>query len=127
MIFPKKRNSCRAIILTPDNELLLIRIENPEGSWNGWITPGGGMEKSENFKSALKRELREELGADLKIGPKVWIRSHTFPWKGEMIEQHEVFYLIHANRFEPRPLPGISDILDLKEFRWWNINELKNA
>jgi len=63
----------------------------------------------------------------LTIGSKVWIRSHTFPWKGEIIEQHEVFYLIHTAHFKPNPIPGIADFTDLKEFRWWKIDELENA
>ena len=57
-----KRKSCRAIILTPQNEILLIKIENPEGCWAGWIAPGGGMENGEDEKAALTRELQEELG-----------------------------------------------------------------
>lgn len=123
-----KRHSCRAIILTPKNEILLIRIENPEGSWNGWITPGGGVDGEESEQHALRRELQEELGIDLEIGAKVWRRCHTFPWKGQVIEQYETFYFVHvANRFDQLPNPDAPDIIDLKEFRWWTMEELERS
>lgn len=122
-----QRKSCRAIILSPANEILLIKIENPEGSWEGWITPGGGVDIGENELSALQRELYEELGVqDLLIGERIWMRFHAFPWKGDTVEQHEVFYLVRAYRFEPKPslLPSTPEFSDLKEFRWWSLGEL---
>lgn len=44
-----------------DHELLLIC----EGGQGFYWTPGGGLEKSESFDEALKRELVEELDAKL--------------------------------------------------------------
>ena len=123
-----KRKSCRAVIINPDNEILLIKIENPEGSWEGWITPGGGVNDGEDEIPALQRELYEELGVkDLKIGAKLWMRFHVFPWKGDTVEQHEVFYLVRTNRFEAKPSlhPDIPEFSDLKEFRWWAIDDLQ--
>ena len=125
-----KRKSCRAVILNPDNEILLIKIENPEGSWEGWITPGGGIEDGEDEISALQRELYEELGVnDLTIGAKIWVRSHVFPWKGDTVEQHEVFYLVRTNHFAPKPSlnPDLPEFSDLKEFRWWGLEKLLNT
>jgi len=125
-----KRKSCRAVILSQENKILLIKIENPEGSWEGWITPGGGVDDGEDEISALQRELYEELGVNnLVIGVKIWMRFHSFPWKGDTIEQHEVFYLVHANCFNPKPSlhPDMPEFNDLKEFRWWAIDELKNT
>ena len=31
----------------------------------GWFLPGGGVKKNEDFKTAIRREAREELGAEL--------------------------------------------------------------
>lgn len=57
-----ERDAIRAIILTPENEVLLLRIHPPDDEerfW--WITPGGGREPGEAVEDALKRELQEEL------------------------------------------------------------------
>ncbi len=121
------RKACRALILTPSHEVLLIKIENPDGNWFGWITPGGGIDPGEDEITALKRELLEELGLkDFEVGPKIWTRFHAFPWKEKQIEQHEVFFLVSVDRFEPRPTlnPDVVELLDLKEFRWWTLDEI---
>ncbi len=125
-----KRKSCRAIMLTKTNDILLIKIENPDAAWVGWITPGGGMSSGENEESALRRELYEELGIeDLKNCKKIWTRFHSFPYEGKIVEQEEVFYLIHTDFFEPKPTLNSDDpeLLLLKEFRWWSLNEIKNT
>lgn len=37
-----------------------------------WEFPGGKREHGEGDRAALARELREELGVDLEVGPLVW-------------------------------------------------------
>lgn len=125
-----KRTACRAILLNRSNEVLLIRIENPAGPWNGWITPGGGREDGESDVVALKRELNEELGlVDFELGPKIWNRFHSFVWKNKIYEQSEVFYLIKTNDFiiQPNLHPDATELVDHKEFRWWTIEEVRQT
>ncbi len=125
-----RRKSCRAILLSPDNEVLLIKIANPSSSWQGWITPGGGLEEGESEIAGLRRELKEELGFRLEIEvPRVWIRSHGFSWSGKWIEQDEVFYLVRTSKFSPAGESALteSEILDFKEIRWWTLSELMKS
>jgi 8-oxo-dGTP pyrophosphatase MutT (NUDIX family) len=121
-----ERNAVRAILLTPDERILLMRIRLP-GLSPFWIAPGGGIEPAETVDQALRRELQEELGlADFETGPVLWRRQHTFNWEGKRLCQREVYYAVHTGYFEPR----MSDHLEreaLDEFRWWKATELANA
>jgi 8-oxo-dGTP pyrophosphatase MutT (NUDIX family) len=122
-----KRKACRAVLLTPDNKTLLLKIANPNGNWEGWITPGGGIEQGEDEISALKRELFEELGLeDFTLGPKLWIRTHVFDWGQKTIEQKEVYYLIKVEQFAIQSKLDLNDseMMALKEFRWWSLTDI---
>lgn len=122
-----KRTSCRAVLLTSDSKILLIKVENPDGGWIGWITPGGGIAPGEDEETALKRELCEELGlVNVNIGPKVWTRFHAFPYRGKIIEQQEFYFLVKSNQFEPKSKMNLNDseMVDHRGFRWWDLEEI---
>ncbi len=125
-----KRTSCRAILLTPQHEILLIKVENRDGGWHGWITPGGGIEPGETPEQALRREMSEELSLDhFVFGTQVWQRSHKFPWAGMMYDQDEQYYFIPTEKFEPNPrvIPEGFDVDAFKGFRWWKLDEIKKS
>lgn len=57
----------RAVLVTPNDELLLIRREKP-GEPVYWVTPGGHVEPSDaSREDALRREVHEELAATADI------------------------------------------------------------
>ena len=121
------RRAVRALIITPEREVLLMRIHPPKGGDRFWIAPGGGIEVSETPEDALRRELAEELGlADFDLGPAVWRRHHIFDWGDRRISQKEEYRIVHAHRFEP----VMADRLEAKVvdcFRWWPITDLGRA
>jgi mutator protein MutT len=52
---------------------ILVSQRGPHGGQPGrWEFPGGKRERGESDAAALTRELREELGVDLEVGPLVW-------------------------------------------------------
>ena len=127
------RHAVRAILLTPQNEVLLIRIRLPRETQTFWITPGGGLEPGETAEEGLTRELLEELGLErFTVGPLVWRRQHTFSWYPSEVDaaqrvcQTEQFHVVHVPRFEPK----MSDPVEfrvLQEFRWWSAEQLLNT
>lgn len=121
------RQAVRALLLTPNDEVLLIRIRRPDGGQGFWIAPGGGLEPGEAPDDGLRRELREELGlAELAIGPLVWRRRHTFTWNGRRISQKEDYRIVHVDRFEPIMTDEV-EAASMDGFRWWPIADLDKA
>jgi ADP-ribose pyrophosphatase YjhB (NUDIX family) len=56
----------RALLTTPDGDLLTIRRIRP-GQDPYWVFPGGGVENGEDLETALARELHEEIAATADV------------------------------------------------------------
>jgi 8-oxo-dGTP pyrophosphatase MutT (NUDIX family) len=120
------RLAARAVVLDPDNRILLVHWVNQDHDVDVWLTPGGGVDEGEDRDDALRRELREEAGLDHFVaGPVIWTRSHAFPWYGRTIEQRETFVLVRTSRFEPRPDPAALAEEGVREVRWWTVDEIE--
>jgi 8-oxo-dGTP pyrophosphatase MutT (NUDIX family) len=122
-----ERRAVRAILLTPADEILLMRIRVIEKGECFWITPGGGIDPGETPEEALRRELREELGLEgFLMGPLVWKREHTFNWENRRICQREQYHIICMDRFEPQ-MYDLVEARSLDRFRWWPVADLAQS
>lgn len=124
---PRIRPAARALVVTPDHHVLLVRFEFPAGT--RWALPGGGLDQGEDHRTALARELREEVGlADVEIGPHVWTREHRIAFvDGRWDGQREHIHLVEVPaRFEPRPSLSWEQLAAeyLHEIRWWHRDEI---
>jgi 8-oxo-dGTP diphosphatase len=121
------REAVRAVVLDPDDRVLLVRFEFPDAGTR-WALPGGGLEPGETDHDALRRELAEEAGlTDAIIGPHVWNRVHVIPFiDGKWDGQRERIYLVRTASFEPRPHLSWDALHAeyLFELRWWHPHEL---
>jgi TDG/mug DNA glycosylase family protein len=96
------RPAVRALIVDPDDRVLLIRFEWPDKTV--WAPPGGGIEPGETPEHALVRELAEECGLrGFTLGPCVWTRTHWFADMAGWAGQAERIYLMRTDAFEPAP------------------------
>jgi 8-oxo-dGTP diphosphatase len=123
------RSSVRALLLDPNDRVLLVRFEFP--TVTVWATPGGGQEPGEDDEATLRRELDEELGLDGPlIGPHIWDRLHIIPFlDGRWDGQQDRVYLVRAPAFEPRPRLTWDQLRAerVHELRWWTLDELAAA
>jgi ADP-ribose pyrophosphatase YjhB (NUDIX family) len=125
-----RRRAIRAVLLTPEGRILLMRLQEPVSGRQVWITPGGAVERGETAEVGLRRELEEETGLqDARVGPKLWTRTHEFTWNGQMLRQREEFYLVETAPFEPamEDNPATGERLAFRGFRWWSAEELRNT
>jgi 8-oxo-dGTP diphosphatase len=124
------RRGVRALVLDPENRILLVRFVNPETDEEFWATPGGGLDPGEGLEEGLRRELREETGLEeVEIGPVVWTRRHVFPWAGKTLDQSERIALVRTRSFAPRPALTEEELRDegVYELRWWTLEELATS
>jgi 8-oxo-dGTP diphosphatase len=80
---PRKRVAADVIVRDHDDRLLLV---NPSYKPD-WDLPGGMAEANEPPIEAAARELREELGVSIEIGPLLcvdWIPPHG-PWDDTIV------------------------------------------
>ncbi len=72
----------RGILVDKGTITLLKRVKKSEAYY---VFPGGGVEKGESVRQALKRELKEELGIDVNI-IKLLVKKRFDRGKTEQIE-----------------------------------------
>ena len=123
----KFRHAVRALLVSPELQILLMKLQlkNPDHAF--WIAPGGGVEQGEDLHDALRREIFEETGnGGVRIGPLVWHRQHEFEIDGESVHQFEEFFLCRTEEFDavPKELNGPLERDCFRELRWWPLDEI---
>jgi 8-oxo-dGTP diphosphatase / 2-hydroxy-dATP diphosphatase len=83
-----------------------------KGKWNGF---GGKLEQGEKIEQALKREVMEEAGIEIKSPQKIGIIEFEFINNPEILEVH--FYKTDNFLGEPKQSQEMLP-------KWFNINEL---
>ena len=114
------RKSVRAIILTPERDVLLMRMAFPWRETDLWILPGGGIEAGETVEAALAREIYEETGAkDIDIIGEAWRRESFVEATNTELKQR--YFLVQSARFEAQPTDlSEQEMAWVREFRWWS-------
>jgi 8-oxo-dGTP pyrophosphatase MutT (NUDIX family) len=122
------RRAVRALVLDPDDRVLLVRFDWPDKQV--WAPPGGGIDEGETPEQAIVRELAEECGLrDFELGPCMWTRTHWHTdfkgWGG----QTEQIYLVRTDRFEPAPEWTAEELASegVSELRWLTLAELGDS
>jgi len=80
----------KAVLFGPRNRVLLTRVGDH------WEPPGGTFEYGETLVGGLRRELREELALDARVGPPV--EAVTDPYAGTDVATEELLAALERAR-----------------------------
>lgn len=121
------RHAARGILLTADEEVLLMRMSFPWRSNDLWILPGGGIEPGESALDAVIREVYEETGLrGTDVLAEVWRREFLVAEAGTLMKQR--YFLLPVTRFEPQATALLGAEQDwVREYRWWSVDALAGS
>lgn len=98
------RKIVRAIVFDDQENYYFVRAKRDDDFGKATLieTSGGGVEGGEDLETALKRELKEELGAEVEIMHKIGIVSDYY----NLIHRHNInnYYLCKVTSFGEKHL-----------------------
>jgi ADP-ribose pyrophosphatase YjhB (NUDIX family) len=129
----RKRPTARLFVFDPTNRLLLIRYRTTppvaapyKHIKSIWFTPGGGLEPGETAREAAARELQEETGLVLPIGPEVAFREEDVTFFIKKVCVVERYFVVRAkNSYVNTEFLADTEDDDVQEVGWWSMTELK--
>ncbi len=111
-----------ALVITPDNRVLLVKRRNPPLPGQ-WAIPGGRVEWGEPLADAAAREVLEETGIAVRIGEIIYVfESITGDDGTGQPALHYVIVDFAATPTDPAAEPAPAD--DALDARWVAPDEL---
>lgn len=101
-----------AAVIEREDAFLLTRRAEASHLGGLWEFPGGKVEHGESVEDSLVREIQEELGCEVSIGPELLTTRHAY------VDLHvELHFFAATLQGEPAPQLG-------QEMRWVSRHEL---
>lgn len=89
-----------AALIFHEGRLLITRRFARAHQGGLWEFPGGKREPGETWEACVQREIREELGVEITVGPRFASLTHAYPDK----TVHLQFFTCALVRGTPQPL-----------------------
>jgi len=102
-----------AAVIWRDNRVL-ITCRPPHGLLGGlWEFPGGKQQEGEDLSTCLRREIYEELGAEIEVGAQLGVFLHAYT------HFRVTLYAFHCTLLQGEPRP-----IQASDLRWASLAEL---
>lgn len=112
-----------------------VLVHQFEGEDDFYVLPGGRVDVREPAEEALAREMREELGCEVRVGRLLWVIDNLFTHKG--VDHHELGLIFEITLPEGslqasgEPWTGTEEDLDMADgaglelyFQWKPVEDL---
>jgi 8-oxo-dGTP diphosphatase len=90
-----------AAVIRRDGRILVTQRHGHAERGGQWEFPGGKVEAGEAEEGALRREIQEELGCDVAVGPLLARTTHRYP---DLLVELAFYACTLATGSEPRLL-----------------------
>jgi len=103
---------CSGPVIIENGKVLLNREQKPD-QITLWLFPGGHVEGEENLEQTCTREVREEMGINIKISKQLSTLE---------TEHRGIHYILH--HFLAERIGEIKPGEDIADWGWFDINNL---
>jgi mutator protein MutT len=104
-----------AAVVERDGAFLLTRRLDGTHLAGHWEFPGGKLHAGETLEECLAREIREELDAEVEVGPEILATVHDYPDRSI-----ELRFFRCSLKSVPKPTMG-------QEMRWVALGDLRSV
>jgi 8-oxo-dGTP diphosphatase len=111
----RERIVVTAAVVERDGAFLLTRRLVGTHLAGRWEFPGGKRHAGETLEECLAREIREELDADIEVGPEILASVHDYPDRSI-----ELRFFRCVLKSDPKPTMG-------QEMRWVALQDLRSV
>ena len=90
-LFKDENSICHfrvAAVLIKDSKLFVQKIKNE------YALPGGHVSFGETSEEALKREFKEEIGAEITCNRLIWVEENFWKWGSKKAHNISFYYLV---------------------------------
>ena len=115
------RPAARVLLINEQDQILYLHARESSTGKEFWVMPGGGLEPQEAFQDAAIREVKEETGLQVELGPCIWTRHHVYSWLGKKHDQYEVFFVARVSATDITPPQPDDYVIG---HRWWALAQL---
>ena len=105
-------------LVVQDEKLYLVK--SPEGKY---YTLGGAIQLGETTEEAVLREMQEEIGIEVELGPLAFIVENQFTLQEKSYHQIEFLYLVTPLS---EPVTYLEEGNSIRQCEWIAFTDLKN-